>query len=430
MVSNPLPTESAMMKTIQLAPMRAHLLLPILLPLLLRSQTPPQPADNLATLRKSLAELSKRSADAHTYSWQGEVTVAAQQNGGPVITMAHAKVQLAIAEDGKLLVKIQPDLDPEYWLISDGKKRWSYLPGKKQYSVEESASLAQGDDDDEEEDQAGRAPDAPITERYAWEAVPKIAKLLKDAKSLNAVKTATLKLNEGKVTWPLIDILAKPDEDGTVNVAQLIMAPDRPVAGRLAWATIRKTTAGKIVLQVSVQFNQFSVGEPVPDDLFTFDPPKKAKLVEDLVIPGQPGSALLNHASPDFQAHTLSGEKVSLSDFRGKIVMLDFWATWCSPCRAELPTIAKLYGEYKDKGVVVLGINDEEGNAAKKYLEKNSLTLPTLDDNSQKAHRLYHVSAIPTVFVIGPDGKVLKYFRGGRSEETLRAALKAAGAPD
>jgi thiol-disulfide isomerase/thioredoxin len=247
---------------------------------------------------------------------------------------------------------------------------------------------------------------------------------------LNASKTTTLKTAEGKVTWPVVDIQEKPDEDGTVTMAQLVMAPDRPVAGRLTWATVQKTNAGRVVLEVRVDFNEFSAGEPLPDDLFTFDPPKKAKLVEDLVIPGQPGAALLNHDSPNFQAKTLTGEKVNLNDYRGKVILLDFWATWCPPCRAELPTIAKLYGDYKDKNVVVFGVNEEEGGVAKKYLEKNSLNLPTLEDASQKAHRLYRISAIPTVYIIATDGKVMKYFRGGRSEDSLRAALKAAGAQD
>ena len=321
------------------------------------------------------------------------------------------------------LVKVQPANGEEYWMISDGKKRWSYLPGKKQYSEEEAAGFTQDGEEEPEE----RGSDAPPTEQFAWKAIPKIADLLKRAQGLNATKTATLKLAEGKVTWPAIDIQDKPEANGNVTVAELVMSPDRPVAGRLTWAEFHKTSAGRSTLRVSVQFNEFSLGEALPNDLFTFEPPKKAKLVEDLVIPGQPGSALINHESPKFEARTLSGEKVSLDDFRGKVVLLSFWATWCPPCRAELPTIAKLYGEYKNKGVVVFGVNDEDRGTARKYLEKAGLDLPTLDDSSQKAHRLYHISAIPTVFLIGADGKVVRYFVGGRSEEALRAALRSAG---
>jgi len=386
-----------------------------------------QPAsDDLATIRKTLTELTKRTSKAHVYSWEGDLSLAGQRGGGPFVIVAQAKVQLAIAENGKSLVKVQPQGgEEEYWVISDGKKNWSYLADKKKYTVEESASLTQPDDEDEPED---RGSDAPPLERYAWQAVPKIAKLLANAQAMNATKTATLKLAEGKVTWPAIDIQDKPDDHGSVTLAQLVMAADRPVVGRLMWADMRKGDSGSTTLRISIQFNRFSVGEPVPDDLFTFDPPKKAKLVEELMIPGQPGSALLNKESPNFEERTLAGEKVSLSDFRGKVVLLSFWASWCPPCRAELPTIAKLHEAFKDKGVVVFGVNDEDKGTARKYLEKASLDLPTLDDSSEKAHRLYHVSAIPTVYVIDANGKVVKYFRGGRSEDVLREALKTAGA--
>jgi len=385
-----------------------------------------QPAsDDLSTIRKTLIELTKRTTKPHAYSWEGDVSIAGQRGGGPFIVIAQAKVQLAIAENGKSLVKVQPQGgDEEYWVISDGKKNWSYLADKKKYTVEESASLTQQDDEDEPED---RGSDAPPIERYAWQAVPKIAKLLENAQAMNATKTTTLKLAEGKVTWPAIDIQDKPDDHGTVTLAQLAMAADRPVVGRLMWADMRKADSGSTTLRISIQFNRFSVGEPVPDDLFTFDPPKKAKLVDELVIPGQPGSALLNKESPNFEERTLAGEKVSLSDFRGKVVLLSFWASWCPPCRAELPTIAKLHEAYKDKGLVVFGVNDEDKGTAKKYLEKASLDLPTLDDSSEKAHKLYRVSAIPTVYVIDANGKVVKYFRGGRSEDVLREALKSAG---
>lgn len=344
-----------------------------------------------------------------------------------MVAVAEAKIQLAADENGKSLVKVEASGQEEYWLISDGKKRWSYLPSKKQYSEEDAVSL---DADGEEEEPGERESAAPPTERFARQAIPKIATLLKEAQSLNAVRTVNLKLAEGKVSWPAIDIQGKPKPNGTVTIAELVMAPDRPVVGRLTWADIRKQESATSTLRVSVRFNRFSLGDPLPADLFVFDPPKKAKLVEDLIIPGQPGSVLLNHESPDFEARTLTGEKVSISAFRGKVVMLSFWASWCPPCRAELPTVAKLYHELKDKGVVVLGVNDEDRSTAKKYLEKAGLELPTLDDSSRKAHRLYRISAIPTVFVIGPDGKVVKFFLGGRSEDSLRAALRTAGLHD
>ena len=96
------------------------------------------PSDDLPAIRKTLAELIKRSNNPHVYSWEGDVSIAGQRGGGPFIVIAQAKVQLAIAENGKSLVKVQPQGgDEEYWVISDGKKNWSYLADKKKYTVEE-----------------------------------------------------------------------------------------------------------------------------------------------------------------------------------------------------------------------------------------------------------------------------------------------------
>ena len=151
------------------------------------------------------------------------------------------------------------------------------------------------------------------------------------------------------------------------------------------------------------------------------------KLVETVPIPGQTGSTLLNQPAPDFELKTLDGDKVHLADLRGHPVMLSFWASWCGPCRHELPGLAKIYEEYKDKGLVILGINDEGKGAARKYSEQAKLTFQTLDDGNLKAHRLYKVHSIPTIFLIDKNGKVVVFLKGSREPEKIKASLGALG---
>jgi cytochrome c biogenesis protein CcmG, thiol:disulfide interchange protein DsbE len=384
-----------------------------------------QPPGDSSQLGKTLAALAKRCDHPQQYSWQGELTIEAREGDGAFLPVASAKAELAISEEGKSLLKIDPSGGEEYWLISDGKKTWSYLPAKKQYMVEELASLSSGGD--EQQQQGGGEEGETLVGQYARNAVTNVSEFLKHAKQIGSTKTAALKFGKEKVNWPVFQILDKPEDNGNQIIAELTMAPDQPVLGHMAWLEIRPKDGKTVTIRTNLQFSSFSAGEPVPDELFTFEPPKKAKQVEELVFPGQSGSALVNHPSPEFEAKTINGEKVRLRDLRGKVVMLSFWASWCPPCREELPAVAKLYGEFKDKGLTVYGVNDEDSGIARKYLEKAGLTLPTIDDNSQKASRLYHVTSIPTVFLIDGNGKVIKRLRGGHSEEALRTALKSAG---
>ena len=89
--------------------------------------------------------------------------------------------------------------------------------------------------------------------------------------------------------------------------------------------------------------------------------------------------------------------------------------------------MAKLNSEFAGQGLLVFGVNDENRNTAKSYLYKQQLKITTIDDSDEKAHKLYGVRAIPTVFIIDKDGKIAHHFLGGREEPELRAALKSVG---
>jgi thiol-disulfide isomerase/thioredoxin len=109
-----------------------------------------------------------------------------------------------------------------------------------------------------------------------------------------------------------------------------------------------------------------------------------------------------------------------LSDHRGKAVILDFWATWCGPCRAELPVVARIAERYKDSGLVVVGVNtsDESGNAAA-FTKHNQLAFPMAFDEGNKIAHAFRVENLPTLVVIGKDGKIVAVRTGITSDSEL-----------
>ncbi|MFO7765830.1 MAG: TlpA disulfide reductase family protein [Pelovirga sp.] len=127
-------------------------------------------------------------------------------------------------------------------------------------------------------------------------------------------------------------------------------------------------------------------------------------------------SVTVGEAAPDFTLVNMDGEEVSLSDYRGQVVILNFWATWCPPCREEKPTMERLYQKYQDEGLVFLAINVEaDGHqVVSQYLLNNSYTLPILLDAKAEVQGLYGVFRYPESFIIDRNGVVVEHIIGGR----------------
>lgn len=134
----------------------------------------------------------------------------------------------------------------------------------------------------------------------------------------------------------------------------------------------------------------------------------------------------------DFTLKDQYGNTHTLSDYKGKTVFLNFWATWCSPCRAEMPDIQKLYEEFQqeEEDIVILGVaapnlgreKSEEG--IKGFLEENGYTYPVVMDTEAEAFQAYGINSFPTTFMIDKDGNVFGYIPGQLSEETMRDIIR------
>ena len=152
---------------------------------------------------------------------------------------------------------------------------------------------------------------------------------------------------------------------------------------------------------------------------------------------GQAGTVAVGAPAPAYGAPTLEGDSVRLTDLRGEVVLLNLWATWCPPCREEMPGLQALHEEYADQGLRVVGTSIDAASAApdvRSFVEQHGITFPILHDAQESATRVFRTTGVPETYLIGRDGTLLKRWIGKIDTESaavrqpIEEALAAEGA--
>jgi len=134
-----------------------------------------------------------------------------------------------------------------------------------------------------------------------------------------------------------------------------------------------------------------------------------AMLLGSLAATGSVSAArdLVGAPAPDFTLSGLSGPNLRLSEYQGRVVMINFWATWCGPCRQEMPALQTIYQRYEPAGFTLLGVNvDAEPDGARRMAEEMGVSFPLLFDASKEVSKLYDVRAMPVTVLVDRDGTV------------------------
>ena len=213
------------------------------------------------------------------------------------------------------------------------------------------------------------------------------------------------------------DLLAKHAGEKTDELSQVLY-----MEAMLYMEVLNNPTKGKeLIEKLKTDFPDTRLGKNADSILQSLDKQAEAKKIQSALAPGV--------AFPDFNVKSVAGQPLSVTALKGKIVLIDFWATWCGPCRAELPNVIATYGKYHDKGFEIIGVSlDSDREKLDSFLkQQNGMTWPQFFDGKGWSNELavkYGVEAIPFTVLVGADGKIIgTNLRGEALGEAVGNAL-------
>ena len=183
---------------------------------------------------------------------------------------------------------------------------------------------------------------------------------------------------------------------------------------------------GPMSIRQTTSYRDVLIGGDIPDSLFVFVPPESTAQVTQIdAFPGLPVTLYGQQAETFALPELKSSNQMDLSDFSGSVVVLNFWATWCGPCRAEMGGLNRLYREWESDGLVVLAINEEESpEQVAPYIDNEKLDFPVLMDRLGLISRQYKVHELPTTFILDREGTIQAHWIGARNEEDFRREIQ------
>jgi thiol-disulfide isomerase/thioredoxin/outer membrane lipoprotein-sorting protein len=312
--------------------------------------------------------------------------------------------------------------------IADGKTVWTYRADEHRYTAKAHPIETSG-----QPTVIGMSEGAMMRAKNLRMSLGALAKPLKSADRL---PDATLIANGLEITCRVVRIQNSDQKRASPNYVF-----DKTIWIDKTHETIMKTIehahnylqsgAARIPIEeeITTIFTTTELDGSVRDSLFTFIPPSDAKLVQDFPDPRKDfgGPNMTGDQVPFLKLKSADGKLIALDSFRGKPVLLDFWATWCGPCVAALPQLAQIYQEAKDKGLVLLAVDqDEEANTAAEFLVKKGYTWRDFHDGNGEIEELVGSSGIPRTILVDAQGKVV-YDASGMDEDELRTEIAKLG---
>ena len=300
-------------------------------------------------------------------------------------------------------------------MVSDGETTWAYNSMANQYVKK---NVAMGP--------------AGIVQLMGLQNMPDISKVSTTSKTL---RDETLEMDGQKhdcwVVETKVGNMEIPQAAGA-KVSDMVMTTwlDKKLGIDLQFAVSMKmdVAGNSIGMNQKLVKKNLKLDEPMPDSYFAFTPPEGATETENLMGSTLPKADLAGKDALAFDIKALDGKSYSLAKLKGKPVLLDFWATWCGPCRKSMPVVEKMYQDFKEQGLVVLAVDaGEERAVVEEFLKKTPMPYPVALSGESSITESYHVGAFPTFVMIGRDGKIVAHEIGYGGEAVLRDMAQKAG---
>jgi thiol-disulfide isomerase/thioredoxin len=388
---------------------RLRLVISFFLGLALHAQTLPE-GDALVKQQSNVFKSHK------SIQYDAEMTV---DMAGPMANKMTGAITMAMKNPGKMRMESKV-MGIGISMISDGETTWAYNSMSNQYVKQNAALGPEG-----------------IVKMIGVNGMPDVSKISMTSKTLREEKVDVggqphdcwvVETKVGKIDMP---------QAAGAEVTDMVMTTwlDKKTGIDLRSETSMKMKmpafSEPMSMSQSMVKKTLKIDEALPDSLFTFTPPPGATETTTLIGSTLPKGDLAGKDAPAFNVKGLDGKSYTLASLKDKPVLLDFWATWCGPCRKSLPILEKMYQDFKDQGLVILGVDGGEDRAiVEEFLKKTPAVYPIVLGSDADILKDYSIDAFPTFVLIGRDGKVVAHEIGFAGDVALRDLAKKAGLTD
>jgi peroxiredoxin len=308
--------------------------------------------------------------------------------------------------------------DSKFVASCNGVSTAIYFGGSRQYVIKRSADFGAILND------IFKGESAP----YLGAALPSEYALLESkCSSIRFLRREPVSLQSTRIDCIVVEVEIAPDKSfpATRTVRTLWIDPEKLIVVRDVIHTQTYSTKNKLLCDAvdEMKLSSFQINDPIADSVFQFEPSFGARIVDALNLPDSGNGLAMGPSIENIPLVDLNGARYSFKGMRGSAILLDFWSTSCVPCWKEMADLEKIHLRYKDKGLAIFGVNQEQEQLQIKFLKKKSFSYSMLSDRGGMLTRQFSAAELPVLVLIDKQGRIVEWGKGLQKQEELERLL-------